>query len=348
MSGTDSRWRAWIADSYRALLQSDLTSDGDLDAAPRAILCHRAGPDPLFVYANRFAQQLWERPWQGFVGRPSRMTAPPEARSQRAAALSDNRVATGYTGERVSATGRRFLIRDATIWPVSDDSGQVVGQAATFTRWDPLRRDLLEILATSPEAVRTAVERGADRIELCVDYDAGGLTPPVGLIGSAVAATGESGVGVMVMIRPRGGDFVYSSSELLTMQRSIETAVDNGAAGLVLGCLTQDGRVDRSQIRRLLAVAPGVPVTFHRAVDVSREPVAAALAAFDLGCTRVLTSGGAPTAPQGARVIADMVAACPTGCVVMAGAGVRRSNAQQVRQATGVSEVHASSAYFMQ
>lgn len=346
MNDTSGEWRGWIADSYRALLHCDLAADGDLDDAPRAILCHRLGDDPVFVYANRFAQRLWERPWAQFVGRPSRLTAPPEARTQRSGALSGNPVATGYSGERVSATGRRFLIRDATIWPVSDGGGRVVGQAATFSQWEPLDRDLLEVLATTPAQVRAAVAAGADRIELCVDYEAGGTTPPPDLIRAAVADTADAGVGVMVMIRPRGGDFVYSDAEIRTMQRSIDAAVTAGASGLVFGCLTPDGVVDEAATRRLLAVAPGVPVTFHRAVDVSRDPVTAALTAFDLGCDRVLTSGGADTVIEGWPTIRAIVERAPATATVLAGSGVRRSNVDRLRELTGVVEVHASGAYF--
>ena len=150
----------------------------------------------------------------------------------------------------------------------------------------------------------------------------------------------------MVMIRPRGGDFVYSDTEVLTMERSIEAAVTAGCSGLVWGCLTAAGAVDRVLTRRLLGVAPGVPVTFHRAVDVSTDPVAAALTAFDLGCTRVLTSGGAATASQGAEVITAIVRRSPVGTTVLAGGGVRSSNAARLREHTGVTEVHASAAYF--
>lgn len=339
-------WQRWIVDSYQSQTGLALAAGQDIYRAPQAVLCHRLGPDPLFVYANQFAQRLWERPWDQFVGLPSRLTAPPGARQDRADALSGNQLATGYSGERISATGRRFRIRDATIWPVSDDSGEVVGQAATFSQWVPVERDLLEILATTAPGVRSAIAAGADRIELCVDYEAGGTTPPIDLIHEAVADTTDAGVGVMVMIRPRGGDFVYSDTEVLTMERSIEAAVTAGCAGLVWGCLTPEGVVDRAVARRLMGVAPEVPATFHRAVDVSTDPVAAALAAFGLGCDRVLTSGGAPTALQGADVIADIVRRAPATGTVLAGSGVRHSSAARVRELTGVTEVHASAAYF--
>lgn len=342
----DGDWIGPISRSFREQFGVDLQGGADLDAPGVVVLCHDVSEDPRFVFANRAAQELWERPASSFVGLPSRLSAPPDARAHRADALVGNVVTTGYAGERISATGRRFVIRDAVLWPVSSESGSILGQAATFSSWTPLSRDLLEILATDLSTVRAAVARGADRIELCVDYHAGGTTPPVELIREAVAATREASVGVMVMIRPRGGDFVYSREEIHTMERSVDAAVAAGASGLVWGCLTPGGNIDTVVARRLLARAPGVPVTFHRAVDASRDPVEAAREAFALGCSRVLTSGGAPTAPDGLDVIRQMVAEAPAHARVMAGSGVRRSNAAAIREATGVLELHASSAWF--
>ena len=339
-------WPRLIARSYRQHLGNDLAPSGDLYDSPRVVLCHRLSEDQRLTYVNLAAQRLWERPWQTFVGLPSRLTAPPEARVARAAALSADGVSTGYSGERISATGRRFLINDATIWPVADDTGRVIGQAATFAHWTHLDRPLLEVLATDLSQVRAAVQSGADRIELCTDYDVGGLTPAVSLMRDAVAEAAQAGVGVMVMIRPRAGDFVYSQRELDQMRRSIDDALAAGAAGLVLGCLTATGQVAKVATSALLRSAPGVPVTFHRAVDVSADPVQAAMVAFELGCARVLTSGGRPTAEQGAATIAAMVADAPADAIVMAGSGVRSHNAAAVRAATGVTEVHASLAYF--
>lgn len=339
-------WERWIADSYCALLSRELAPAVDLYRAPMAVLCHRLSDDPLLVYGNEFVQHLWERPWSSLVGMPSRLTAPPEHRAPRSQALASNEVATGYSGERISATGRRFRIRDATIWPVADDAGTVVGQAATFQRYERLDRPLLEILATSAAQVKDAVEGGADRIELCADQDLGGTTPDAAVIRRSVEVTAPHSVAVMVKIRPRGGDFVYSRAEVAHMKRDIETALTAGASGLVFGCLTPDGQVDRTVTSELMAVASGVPVTFHRAVDVSADPVDAAMTAFDLGCLRVLTSGAAATAAQGTALIRRIVERAPSDVVVLAGGGVRTHNADQIRTATGVTEVHASQVYF--
>lgn len=127
-------WPRWITASYQRLVGEPLCAPPELYALPAVVLCHDTSPDPLFVYANAAAQALWERSWEDFIGWPSRLTAPAQARAERAAALAGAGVVRGYTGVRVSASGRLFRIHDATVWTVSDDAGQVVGQAATFER----------------------------------------------------------------------------------------------------------------------------------------------------------------------------------------------------------------------
>lgn len=128
-------WERLIRTGYRTAFGAEPVAGASLYHAPAAVLCHMVGPDPRFVYANRTAQGLWERSWREFVGMPSRLTAPPEQRAERAEALQGNRVVTGYSGVRVSATGRLFHIHGAVLWPVPDDDGAVIGQAALFSRW---------------------------------------------------------------------------------------------------------------------------------------------------------------------------------------------------------------------
>lgn len=129
------QWAGWIVASYRVEVGGDLGRAADLDAAPFVVLCHDLSPDPLFVYANTAAARLWERPVAEIVGSPSRLSAPPEQRAARAAALARNVVVRDYGGLRVSATGRLFTISGAILWPVTDSTGELVGQAATFSRW---------------------------------------------------------------------------------------------------------------------------------------------------------------------------------------------------------------------
>ena len=200
----------------------------------------------------------------------------------------------------------------------------------------------LEIMATSVDGVRTAIYGGASRIELGQDLADGGTTPSAGLITASCGIALAAGVPVMVMIRPRGGDFVYDADEIAVMHTDIAVARECGAAGVVLGCLDCQGLVDRVLTRTLVEAAAGLEVTFHRAVDVAVDCEVAAHDAFATGCDRVLTSGGAPNAWAGRSVIARIVAAAPDHCQVVAAGGVSPSNAQELVAATGVGEVHAS------
>lgn len=130
-------WRERITQSYLSAVGEPLCDPAELDALPAVVLCHDTSADPVFVYANDAAQSLWERSLADFLGWPSRLTAPPSERAQRAAALAAGAVVRGYSGVRVSTSGRLFRIHDATVWTITD-AGDVVGQAATFSRVTPV------------------------------------------------------------------------------------------------------------------------------------------------------------------------------------------------------------------
>jgi hypothetical protein len=132
--GSVADWARWITTSYEDLVGRQLCVAADLYDLPSVVLCHDTSADPLFVYANAAGQRLWERSLDDFIGWPSRLTAPADMRAERAAALSHSGLVQGYSGVRVSASGRLFRIHDATVWTVSDDNGAVCGQAATFSR----------------------------------------------------------------------------------------------------------------------------------------------------------------------------------------------------------------------
>lgn len=200
----------------------------------------------------------------------------------------------------------------------------------------------IEILATSIDGVRAAIHGGASRIELCQDLADGGTTPSAGLITAACRIALAAEVPVMVMVRPRGGDFVYDPDEVAVMHTDIAVARECGATGVVLGCLDSEGLVDQVLTRSLVEVATGLEVTFHRAVDVAANPERAAREAFNTGCDRVLTSGGAPNAWAGRSVIARVVEAAPENCHVVAAGGISPKNVRELVAATGVGEVHAS------
>ncbi len=200
----------------------------------------------------------------------------------------------------------------------------------------------IEVLATSVGAARAALDGGADRIELCDSDPQGGTTPSAGTIETVLELAEPHGVPVHVMVRPRGGGFVYDRHERAAMLRDLHTAVRLGAHGIVVGVLTSAGDVDSELLTALVAAAEGRPVTFHRAVDVARDLERAAATAFALGCTRLLTSGGAPTAVAGTRTIARLVRTADAGQIVMAGGGITAQSVARLVADTDVTEVHVS------
>jgi copper homeostasis protein len=144
----------------------------------------------------------------------------------------------------------------------------------------------------------------------------------------------------MVMIRPRGGDFVYSRRELSIMERDIEAVRRAGAAGVVFGCLTPDGEIDRAATRALMQYTGSLSVTFHRAFDVCRDALEGLEALVDLGIDRVLTSGQAPTAPAGLELLTELVRVAGERITVMPGVGIDSGNILRVAAATRADEFH--------
>ena len=196
---------------------------------------------------------------------------------------------------------------------------------------------VLEACVDSTEAAVIAVAAGAHRVELCANLVEGGTTPSVGSVERTVS---DVGADVMVMIRPRGGDFAYNRRELAIMERDIEAAQAAGAAGVVFGCLTPDGEIDRPAVRALRRAARPLPVTFHRAFDVSRDPLEALEALIELGVDRVLTSGQQPSAPEGLDLIAALVSAAGDRLIIMPGVGINAGNILRVAAATRAREFH--------
>ena len=198
-----------------------------------------------------------------------------------------------------------------------------------------------EACCTSLEAVRAAERTGAQRIELCERLDVGGVTPSEALLHAVLAA---AALPVNVLVRPRGGDFVYSGEEVRQMLESIRLCAALGANGVVIGALTPDGRVDLAVMRRLVAAAreAGLSVTFHRAFDETADPLAALEDVIALGCDRLLTSGHAPDAFAGRALIGELVRRAGSRLVVMAGCGVRPGNIAAIARDSGAPEFHSS------
>ncbi|UCM86554.1 copper homeostasis protein CutC [Streptomyces marincola] len=197
-----------------------------------------------------------------------------------------------------------------------------------------------EVCVDSARGALTAQDAGADRVELCGALSEGGLTPSAGLVETVLEAARE--IEVFVLIRPRGGDFVYDAHEVRAMERDIETALALGAHGIVLGALTADAGVDMAVCRRLLAATAGRPVTFHRAFDMARGPFDALERLVDLGVKRVLTSGQEVSALEGAPLLARLVRAAGNRLTVMPGGGVTERNVARVLRLTGAREIHFS------
>jgi len=197
---------------------------------------------------------------------------------------------------------------------------------------------LVEAAVETIEEALAAKRAGADRIELCANLGVGGTTPSAGLIASVVQQVGHP---VFVMIRPRGGDFVYAADEIDAMIEDIDRARPLGIAGIVTGALRSDGSIDVESMRLLMSPAAGLPVTFHRAFDVVANRTEAIEQVIGLGASRVLTSGGAATALDGAVAIAMLVDQAGERLSIVAGGKIREENARDVIARTGVREVHA-------
>jgi copper homeostasis protein len=197
---------------------------------------------------------------------------------------------------------------------------------------------LVEAAVDTLDSATRAERAGAGRVELCASLGDGGLTPSAGLIAAVLERVG---IPVFVMIRPRGGGFVYTADELHVMFRDIDGARSLGVAGIVCGALTPEHRVHVDHTRRLVETAAGLPVTFHRAFDFTRDLRASLEDATRAGATRVLTSGGRATALEGADMIASLVAHAAGQVGVVAGGGIREHNVREVIERTRVREVHA-------
>lgn len=197
----------------------------------------------------------------------------------------------------------------------------------------------IEICVDSVEGAIAAEQGGADRVELCANLIEGGTTPSAGCIQVTRA---QIKIGLQVIIRPRGQDFLYRDLELAVMREDILTAKRLGADGVVIGCLTADGDVDRARTRELIELARPMRVTFHRAFDMCQDPQMALEQLITLGVERVLTSGQEATVVEGLDLIAALNRQAGDRIIVMPGGGITGRNVGKVVAATGVREVHLS------
>jgi copper homeostasis protein len=197
----------------------------------------------------------------------------------------------------------------------------------------------VEICVDSVESAIAAANGGAERIELCSALSEGGITPSAGLISSVRAAIG---IQLFVIIRPRGGNFVYTDLELDVMRNDIRDSKARGVDGVVLGVLTSDNTVDIVRTSELIELARPLPVTFHRAFDVCKDMDRALEDVIACGADRLLTSGGKTDAVKGMNTIAHLQQRAANRIRIMAGGGIRISNVCSVAAHTRVREVHTS------
>jgi copper homeostasis protein len=200
---------------------------------------------------------------------------------------------------------------------------------------------IVEVVVYNIASALNAQAGGADRIELCDNPGEGGTTPSAGTI---EVVRKNLSIDVYVMIRPRGGDFLYSRYEFHAMKRDIAMAQRLSADGVVLGILKPDGTVDVERCKELISAARPLKVTCHRAFDMTRDPFEALEACIEAGFDRILTSGGHATASEGIETIGELVRRAQGRIAIMPGSGVNENTVAVVVRGTGATEIHFSAA----
>lgn len=195
-----------------------------------------------------------------------------------------------------------------------------------------------EACVESLSEARVAQENGANRIELCADLANDGLSPRYSLMKKACT---QLNIPVMVMARPRAGNFVFTDEELVQTKIAINFAKEAGAMGVVIGLLTPDNKIDEEHTRMLAAYAQPLEVTFHKAIDEMEDPVEGVKALKTIpGITRILTSGGKPTAIEGQETIRKMIAEADGKLTILVAGKVLQSNVNEIQELTGTNELH--------
>ena len=198
---------------------------------------------------------------------------------------------------------------------------------------------IFELCVETLPAAQAAELGGADRIELCDRLDIGGVTPGEKLISATIQALS---IPVHVLIRPRGGDFAYSAAEFEQIRLQVHRIKQLGAAGVALGVLLTDGRVDEVRSRELVELAHPMKVTFHRAFDRTPDLSEALEAVIRAGADCLLTSGGEPNVLSGAKQLKRMVIQAGDRIPIMAGGGLRLASMAEVLEQTGLHCLHGS------
>ncbi|MCK9618559.1 MAG: copper homeostasis protein CutC [Lentimicrobiaceae bacterium] len=198
---------------------------------------------------------------------------------------------------------------------------------------------LIEICVDTLASAIAAEHAGANRIELCSALSLGGLTPGAGLMQQVREMVN---LALHVMIRPREGDFCYSEEEFAVMKTEITVAKQLHADGVVFGLLLPDGNIDTERTKILTELAHPLNVTFHRAFDLTNDPFSALEEIISCGASRILTSGQAPTALEGAALIAKLVKQAGDRIIILPGSGINASNIIKIKNISGAGEFHLS------
>lgn len=197
----------------------------------------------------------------------------------------------------------------------------------------------MEICVDSVESAINAEKGGASRLELCSNLVEGGTTPSLGLLR---VIKDRVKIPIYVMLRPRGGDFVYSEDDYQVMKKDLVLFKENGADGIVFGILTPDGEIDVTRSSEVIQLSCPLPITFHRAFDMVKDPVNSLNTLISLGVDRVLTSGQDSTALEGLPLLASLVKQAKDEIIVVPGGGITERNLQRILEESGAKEFHCS------
>jgi copper homeostasis protein len=198
---------------------------------------------------------------------------------------------------------------------------------------------ILEVAVFSIEAAIAAIHAGADRIEFCENPNEGGTTPSYGSLKTLIAITQNP---VFPIIRPRGGDFLYSAAEFECIKTDLLLIKELGYPGAVLGLLNEDGSIDVTRTKELVALAAPMEITFHRAFDRCNDPIKGLEDIIQTGCKRILTSGQVPHVGDAISLVKQLVEKAAGRIIILPGSGVRANNCKEIIDGTGAIEIHSS------
>lgn len=198
---------------------------------------------------------------------------------------------------------------------------------------------ILEMCIDSVESAIASAEGGADRVEFCANLLEGGTTPSLGAIRETKR---RAKIDLSVMVRPRGGDFCHTDEEFAVMEEDVRIFKDEGVDCVVFGLLNPDGTIDADRTRRLIELARPLPVTFHRAFDMTRDPFEALETLIELGVDRILTSGQEPSVFEATELLHELVERAGDRIIIMPGCGITLKNVNRVMKETGAKEFHVA------